>query len=159
MARPTLNDDKYLLEVAIILCSHEGIKFAQAMRMAKPRMGAISNYQSEDSFRRRLQRKWNKDQPFWREQASLEIKERRRQQIEQGIENVRRFAENVSEGIMPVVKGIHAAVNSPAMNEMFETLRRVEKQIAIARMPAIEAAARIHKQHEAIMRAIPRNLR
>lgn len=159
MARPTLDDDRYLLEVAIVLCSYEGMKFAQAVRLAKPRMGEINNYQSEDSFRRRLQRKWGKNQTYWRETAIEETKLRRQQQIEQGIESMRRFAAGVSENIAPMMKGIHAAVNSPAMQEMFETIRRVEKQMQIVRMPAIEAANRIQKQHDAIMQVIPRGLR
>ena len=159
MARPVLNDDKYLMEVAIVLTGCEGVKFAQAVRIAKPQMGKINDYQSEDSFRRRLQRKWNKNQNYWQERAIEEIRKRRQQQIEQGIESMRRIAAGVSENIAPVMKGIHAAVNSPAMQEMFETIRRVEKQIEIVRMPAIEAANRIQKQHDAIMRALPRALR
>ena len=173
MARPTINDDHHILEVAIVLQENSGMKFSQALRLAKPRMGEIENYQSEDSFRRRLQRKFNKDQVYWQSRADEEMRERYRQQIEQGIEDVRRFVSGVAENMVPAVKGINAIARSPAMLEFFETAQRVEKQMAAVRMPAIKAMEcvqrkhdmimkameRVQRRHDMIMKAIPRHLR
>lgn len=159
MARPTLDDDRYLLEVAIVLCSNEGMKFAHAFRVAKPRMGAINNLQSDDSFRHRLQGKWRKDPAYWRERAFAEIKERRHQQIEQGIENIHRFAAGISGNMALLGQGIQRALSSPAMQAMLENMDRLQKQISVAHMPSMEMLERVNKQHEAILRAVPKRMR
>ncbi len=122
MARPTIDDYKHVREIAIVLRKNYGMKFSEALRIAKPRMGEIECCQSEDSFRRRLQRKWNKKKEYWQRRADEEIKERFRQRLEQVFGN---FAKNMR----PVGRKINAAFRSPEMLEFFETLQRVSKQM------------------------------
>lgn len=140
MAPPIIDDREALLEIAVIYQSKPNLKFAAVCRMALQRVEVHSH--SEESARRRLQRKFNKQPTYWLAQGQEELVERRRLAFRQAGQTIARVAQIAN---LALNQAVYAAA---------EVSCRLERQMSTINMmtdyyrhsPALKIATEISAQ-------------
>lgn len=88
MAPRTINDEDILLEIALIEKSSPDFKFSTAYRKVRQDIAFLEVF-SEDSARRRVQRKYNKGRDYYLSLAEEELRAQREIRLQKAIERGR----------------------------------------------------------------------
>ncbi len=134
MAPPIINDSDTLLEIAIITLEQPHLKFTsvyrKAIQIAPPRR------HSDDSCRRRLQRKFTARREYWLERGQSERKARHAESIRRAHENMARFVEQMQPDLAFATRFAHEI--APSL--------KAAAQFAEQMKPYAELAGRISRQ-------------
>lgn len=102
MAPPTIRDEDTILEISVIFNLHPNWKFSEVCRAAVKAAPAVKH--SEDSYRRRLQRKFNSRREYWLNCGHEELLRRREEQRRIFYEDLGEKIENIAKVAGPMVE-------------------------------------------------------
>ena len=150
MAPPKINDDKTLLEISICCLRHPSESFASWFREAMDK--APAQVHSEESARRRLQRKFERNRQDWIACGELEIRTRREKRLQEislemgeGMERLATIFQRYVEQLQPALEGLqrvavqmrpvletaHQKFNSPEMQRTIKNMERLNRRLVL----------------------------
>lgn len=126
MARPAINDTRILKEICFILAKDPNLKFIKAFRKALESHQGGNNH-SEDSFRHRIQRKYNND-PRWK----LLTQKIRKTSLEERRVQTEKHRQRLNELLKPRPQTIMRKLIQEDMRSFEMTTRRNIKMFGVA---------------------------
>lgn len=133
MAPRPIDDDAVLVEIAIEHIYNPNTKFAPAFRASMARVTA--HVHSDDSARKRLQRKFSQRKAYWTTRGRQELEARREAQRQQVYAQMVRYTEQMRptieaankmmERFQPAIEAAAAQFNSPAWRNAISQHQRL----------------------------------
>lgn len=134
MARPSLNDDHALVEIAIIKFRYPDLAFSKVVRRALEAYPVASH--SDDATRVRLHRKFKARPDYWVARGRDELAARRRASIDDVMENITMMGRLVNTRMMqlrptldamaanlhPTLMAFQARMNDPQVQRSIQRM-------------------------------------
>jgi uncharacterized heparinase superfamily protein len=137
MAPRPIDDDAVLVEIAIEHINNPDTKFAPSFRAVAAR--ATVHVHSDDSARKRLQRKFSQRKEYWMMRGQQELEARREAQLQRLYAQIALYAEHmrpmyeaankVMERYRPVIEAAAVQFNSPEWRNAIAEHQRVLSRV------------------------------